>query len=192
MYKTKCVNLWAGPGVGKSTFALGLTYYFKLFGIEAEFIPEYAKEVVRSNALHLFEDQPAIFREQVRRIDTHNSQVELMIIDSPLPLTFYYAKQRCTEEFKKEVIEKFNEFDNHNFFLERNPNYSYDPRGRYQDESGAKIVDNELKELLKENNIPFEIVQVNGDRSVKSLFTDISHKLKLVEYIPDEFYDGRY
>ena len=41
-----CVNLFGGPGIGKSTTAAGVFNLLKLHGIETELITEFAKDLV--------------------------------------------------------------------------------------------------------------------------------------------------
>lgn len=49
----KVINLLGSAGSGKSTTALGLTYELKKRGHRAEYIPEYAKDLVFSKCEHL-------------------------------------------------------------------------------------------------------------------------------------------
>ena len=44
--KTKVLNLYGGPGVGKSTGAAYIFSMLKLAGINCELVREYAKELV--------------------------------------------------------------------------------------------------------------------------------------------------
>jgi hypothetical protein len=44
--KTKVINLYGGPGVGKSTTAVGLFYLMRRASIKCEYTSEYVKDVV--------------------------------------------------------------------------------------------------------------------------------------------------
>lgn len=51
--KTIAVNLFGGPGSGKSTQALGVTYKLKVNGINCEYASEHAKDLVwREDMVH--------------------------------------------------------------------------------------------------------------------------------------------
>ena len=43
---TKIVNAFAGPGAGKTTACLEIVSQLKMRGKSAEYVPEYAKELV--------------------------------------------------------------------------------------------------------------------------------------------------
>lgn len=44
--KTLVVNLFAGPGAGKTTCAWEIAAELKKLGVHTEYVPEYAKELV--------------------------------------------------------------------------------------------------------------------------------------------------
>ena len=51
------VNLFAGPGSGKSTTCAGVFSKLKLIGINCEMALEYAKDKVWENSLDVLNDQ---------------------------------------------------------------------------------------------------------------------------------------
>ncbi len=49
--RLKVINLWAGPGAGKSTTAAGLFNLMKIRGYNVELVTEFAKEMVYEGRL---------------------------------------------------------------------------------------------------------------------------------------------
>ena len=62
------VNLFGGPGSGKSTTAAGLFYEVKKLKLNVELVTEYAKDAVWEKRHNLLDDQIYIFAKQQRRI----------------------------------------------------------------------------------------------------------------------------
>jgi GTPase SAR1 family protein len=155
--KTIVINLFGGPGVGKSTVAAGLFHYLKLDGQEAELVQEFAKELTWMGDLEtLKNNQKKVLREQDRRQAILINKVKYIITDSPLLLSKIYSSD---EKVHKEAEKRFGLYLNLNFFLIRDKKYN--PNGRNQTEEEARTICSRVKELLKDH-ICFEI---NGDCS---------------------------
>ena len=77
-------------------------------------------------------------------------KVDYVIIDSPLPLCAYYDREGLPG-FKELVFNMYNTFTNYNFRLKRH--FKYQEEGRYQTESEANKVDEDLINLIKENGV---------------------------------------
>lgn len=162
MNNTLVVNLFAGPGTGKSSTMAYLFSQLKWLGVNCEMAPEYAKEIVwtetptsdeevRPVSNKLF-DQKYIFGKQQHRIRRLNKKVSVIITDSPILLSMLYG-DHLSNSFKILVKETHEEFTNMNIFLERSK--VYNPKGRTQNEDGAKALDVKLMEILAVNDIPF-------------------------------------
>lgn len=158
MKQTLVVNLFAGPGAGKST---GATYVFsklKMLGIDAEYVSEFAKDKVWEENGKVFKCQFYITGKQAYKIFRCNGKVDVLITDSPIALGAFYAdneilKQLCIYESKK--------YNNLNFFIERKKKYN--PNGRNQTEEEAKKIDKEIQELLEKEKEPFFSVEGNEE-----------------------------
>jgi len=162
MNKPLVVNLFAGPGAGKSTNAAGLFYKIKMAGINAELVTEYAKDKTWEEAWSIFDNQIYIFGKQYHRQWRLTKNVDIIVTDSPLVLSCHYANfqnRKLHDAFCTTVVEAFNEFDNMNFFINRVK--AYNPKGRSQTLDEAKDIDSSVKTLLDEYQI--EYTPVNGD-----------------------------
>jgi len=158
----KVINLFAGPGAGKSTTAAGLFHLLKLKGYEAELVTEFAKDAVYECRNRTLENQYYIFGKQYHRIwriveywKERGVKDGYIVTDSPFILTVFYqsVKNKTFDKFKEFVIEAFNEFDNYNFFIDRVKKYN--PNGRLQTEEEAKQIDKQIENFLIENNVKF-------------------------------------
>jgi hypothetical protein len=116
----KVINLWAGPGAGKSTTAAGLFFLMKLTGRRVELVTEYAKEVVYDQDPTRIKNQLLILAKQDERLRRLQGQVDYVITDSPLPATWVYAKPPFQDPwFHKTVNAVFRTYDNFNILVSR-------------------------------------------------------------------------
>lgn len=149
------VNLFAGPGVGKSTLAAQIFSTLKINGINAEMALEYAKDKVYEESFRTMDDQLYIFAKQFHKIWRLRDKVDVVICDSPLPFSIVYNKE-TSRPFNELVMEQFNNFNNLNFFIERKT--KYETFGRTQTEEEAIELDKEILKTLNENNINFTTI----------------------------------
>ena len=151
---TVIVNLYAGPGAGKTTCAWIIAAELKKRGVVAEYVPEYAKELVWDKRFDLldgsYKNQLALFAEQNRRLERLVGQVDAVITDSPLLLGAMYAKER-RDEVAGKILEQYHKYRNFNLFINRGE--SYENAGRIHDLEESRRIDKEILQFLKENNI---------------------------------------
>lgn len=154
MKNTLIINLFAGPGVGKSTTMAGVFTKLKLAGVDCEQVLEYAKELVWDDRTDLLADQKHIFEEQLKRVKRVYGKVDVIVTDGPIALTVVYDKiyNRGNAELVQKVLEEHNAMNSINYLLGRVK--PYNPNGRYQDEAGAREVDIITKATLEEHRIP--------------------------------------
>lgn len=140
------INLFAGPGAGKSTTASKVFAGLKDRGVSAELALEFAKELTWEKRYGAMACQPYLFGEQLYRVQrlVDNPGVEAVVTDSPLLLSIVYGD--TPYEFREGVIRYVQRFDRLNFFLDRVK--PYDPRGRRQSEDSARQVDSEVRDAL--------------------------------------------
>jgi hypothetical protein len=167
------INLFGGPGAGKSTTAAGLFYEMKKMRLEVELVTEYAKDMVWEGRHNILEDQIYIFAKQQRRISRlRDHRIDWVITDSPIALGLVYLREgSLSNNFRDLVMEVFDSFENHNFLLQRN--FEYNPIGRNQkDLEAAEIYDQKVAALLDARDIPFKTV-VGGEWAVTRILQEI-------------------
>lgn len=153
------INLFAGPGVGKSTTAARIFAELKLMGVNCEMALEFAKDKVWEESFKTMDDQIYIFGKQFHKIWRLKDKVDVIITDSPLPISIVYDKEN-SQAFHQLIMEQFNKFDNLNFLLERGSEYQ--EAGRVQTEEEAKEVDKVVKNVLDTNNILYTTLSIDG------------------------------
>lgn len=132
---TVIVNLYGSSGSGKSTTAMGLTYFLKLKGYKVEYVTEYAKDLVNEGSQHKLKYQLSIFSEQLRKVHILlDKGLDFIITDSPLLLgVFYDKKYKNNTPYLEEVCYSYyNSFLNFDVFLKRV--VPFDPALRIQTE----------------------------------------------------------
>ena len=100
---------------------------------------EFAKELYYYSGVTPPYNQALIFGNQLWKIDqcTHNNEV--VLVDSPLPLSIVYNNcEYLTENFIATVFEAFNSFRNLNFLLDHQ--FPYQKEGRYQNEEESHVL----------------------------------------------------
>lgn len=155
MDSTLAINLFGGPGSGKSTTSAAVFSLLKMHDINAELITEFAKDLAWEERFITMNNQVYICGKQYHKMWRVKDHVDVMVTDSPLLLGLIYGK-RNPECFNKMILHSFNTFDNMNYFLLRMK--PYNPKGRLQTEEEAKQLDGEISTVLSENNIRFKIV----------------------------------
>lgn len=144
----RVVNLWAGPGAGKSTTAAGLFYLFKSEGIRCELVTEYAKDLVYER--RDMTDQLAILAQQNKRLRRLQGHVDWVITDSPIPLGLIYVEPGSSWDqpwFREAVEAVYHQYDNVNVILGRVK--AYQRYGRNQQEHEARALDEKIAALAR-------------------------------------------
>lgn len=174
----KTLNLFGSAGAGKSTTAAGLFYETKRHWIEAEYIQEYAKELIWANSAHMLSEQNYIFAEQEHRLNRLRKKVDIAIADSPLLLSSFYAPETYPEAFHQSVFHFFESYNNINIFVQRSHEYSLS--GRMQNSEESDYVAQEMQRFLTKNGISFWSITAS-DASPRRLLTWLveEHGLKI-------------
>lgn len=175
--KTTIINLYGGPGSGKSTSAAYFYYLLKTQGKNVELVREYVKDWAWESRPMSTYDQIYFLGKQVRRESMLYGKVQYIVTDSPVMMNLYYAQRYCsvslaegiraaTLSFYRQGIE-----DGHNHIhvmLERNK--PYQGEGRYQTESEAKEIDVGVQQVL--SNLKFPMVHSTPDEDQLKLVWD--------------------
>lgn len=177
------VNLFGEPGVGKSTLAMEVVASLKKLGISAEYAPEFAKDLIYDENENAFKCQDYLFGNQVYRLHRLKDKVQVIVTDSPLPLSIVFD-EKVDVYFHKHIINVFNEYQNINLFLERD--FKYEQDGRHETEQEAKEVREKIKNCLKAYEI--DVIPVKKPSS-KIVIDIIKEKIKglLADKVTEDF-----
>ena len=168
------VNFFGGPGAGKSTLAANVFSELKYNYVEAELVPEYAKQLVWSGRNDLLSNQKLVFDAQFHSIIHLQGKIDVAVVDSPLPLSVIYDPSQ-DKELKRVILDSFHYFDNLNYFVGRTESYS--KVGRIHDEDQALAIDDNIVTLLLHEKIPFLPIPYNRE-SVSVVVEDIMEILE--------------
>lgn len=154
MAKTLVINLFAGPGAGKSTCAWQLAGELTRQEHRVEYVPKYAKELLWDERMDMLdgslEHQQMIFEEQNRRIRRLDGKADIIITDCPLLFSSLYCKE-YSKEFDQKVRETFFSHENFNLFVNRGN--EYDQTGRMQTQEESLAIDGKILNYLHSHNI---------------------------------------
>ena len=164
MGKTIIVNLFGGPGSGKSTTAAGLFHMLKINDINCELVTEFAKHITWKEDFNTLKNQIYVFAKQHDRMFHLKDKVDVIITDSPIIMGLSYCNwDYMVRSFEQFVVDEFNRDDavNVNYFINRVKEYN--TSGRSQTEEEAKEKDKEIKTLLNNYNVEYNFI--DGDET---------------------------
>lgn len=146
MSDTLVLNLYAGPGTGKSTTCAGVFSWLKNKGVNCEVALEVAKDFCWENSPHLLANQIYIFGLQHHRIHRLLGQVDVIITDAPLLHSVIYDSGK-NEYLTPLVLEEHLQLNSLDVFLQRVK--PFNPKGRVHDEEQSRAIDKRILDLLE-------------------------------------------
>ncbi len=191
---TIVINAFAGPGAGKTTSCLEVAEKLKKQGFVTEYVQEYAKELVYDNNLIMldghYEHQFAILNEQMKRINRLYGKVDFIVTDSPILLNNTYLNEDKNTEVYSEYSDSVNKlyglYNNFNYFVERDTSV-FEKEGRIHNLEQSIAIDNELKNMLHNNQIDFDVYTHATIDNIVRDSTIIYAKQLINSYCQDEF-----
>ena len=174
--KTIIVNLFGGPGSGKSTTAAGLFHKLKINGINCELVTEFAKHITWKEDYNTLKNQIYVFAKQHDRMFHLKGKVDVIITDSPIIMGLSYCNwDIIPHSFEQFVVDEFNNPNavNINYFINRVKKYN--PSGRSQTEEEAKEKDMQIKSLLNKYDVSFDTI--DGDEQAVDWLFDFIFKI---------------
>lgn len=161
----KVVNLFAGPGVGKSTTSAVLYGMLSMAGYRAEYVPEFAKFLTWQKHEAALGDQLYLFAKQDHRLEVlRKAPLDFVIMDGPLPNSILYLKDKnYFRYFEPLVMEVFASYDNINFFLERDDSVPYQQHGRNETKEQAIELCERTIEILDRYFVKYERLAVDRE-----------------------------
>jgi predicted ATPase len=158
---TKYINLFGGPGTGKSTTAASLFVAMKKAGYKVELVTEVAKDFVWEDRATTLTIQPYITIKQFRNLFRLKGKVEYVITDAPILLGCVYADRYAPNlpaSYKQFIIDLHKQELDPSINIALRRAFSYDESGRYQSEKEAQEIDEAIVNLLSENGVRWSAI----------------------------------
>ena len=180
---TITINFISGCGAGKSLMSALIFAELKMNHNNCELIQEYAKNLVWQNKLDELNNQYHVTTKQYKMMKPLNGVVDYIVCDSPLLIGLFYNRYHKTnvsniQRTEEMILSKMSEFTNIYIFLERNPEYPFTQEGRLQNEQEAKYIDNQMKELLQEFDLPYLSI-ISSKESIPQIIDYIKKNEKM-------------
>ena len=147
--KIRRVNVFGGPGLGKSTLAAKLFAELKIKSYDVEHISEFIKTWAHAGRIPESFDQHYVFAKQLHAEDMALRNVKLIVTDSPLLLNCAYGRFYGFHPYLEmiAIAKHFDEvFPPLNLLIQRTVDYN--EAGRYQNLDQAKKFDVLLEDSL--------------------------------------------
>lgn len=154
----KVINLWGGPGSGKSTTAAALFSAMKKRGLKVELVREFAKDLTYQKDYGSLTNQLYVTGQQDHRLRSLVGQVDYAITDSPLPLALAYCGSEYKGWLEDAILGAYYRYDNYDILLTRTKEYQ--TYGRNQTKTEALEVDLEVRKLFRTHTLADSRVQV--------------------------------
>lgn len=179
------INLYGGPGTGKSTTATGVFNLLKKAGVNAEYVQEYVKQWAWEERKPVREDQFYFFGKQARKEYSLFKNCDVIVTDSPVTLCAYYAKHFGTQE----QSDLFQNMAKVYYDMVQNQGHEYihvwlnrvkgfNPKGRFQTEEQAREIDRLMQKMM-EDELKLDLLYVNGDDDGERFIVDlVKNKVK--------------
>lgn len=179
MKKPLVVNLTGAPGAGKSTGAAIIFAELKKAGVNAELVTEFAKDKTWEHNCIALGCQEYMFGKQSYRLHRCRDDVDVIVTDSPLPLSLIYNHNPALDHhFTATVLNVFNTYENITFFINRVK--PYNPKGRNQTAEESDQLSIQIKNLW--NNLGLDYLEINGDNEgYAKAFQEVMKYLELTK-----------
>ena len=165
------INLFGGPGIGKSSIAAGLVYKLKRKHISCDAPYEFPKALAWDNNGVAIKDQMYVIANQHRGIAKSYGKVQYIIVDSPILLSLVYKNYyndsqsypSCLygKEFDDLILSMNSFYSSVNIVLKRNTEGVHNEEERYQNLEDSIRLDNAIKSKLDECGVSYIEVDVN-------------------------------
>lgn len=169
----KVINIFAGPGSGKSTTAVSLFSKLKKMNQKVEYVSEFAKDLTYEKSFRTLDDYLYIFAQQHHNLLRLENEVDYAICDGSFLLGYVFYKQTSIYDeklFKQMLLDVFNKYENINFFLKRK-DIIYQEYGRNETLEEAINLDNKILTMLNNENIDFQLL--NSKSASKKIIKQI-------------------
>jgi adenylate kinase family enzyme len=149
------VNLFGGPGIGKTTTAARIFVQLKMLGVETANPEEHAKLAIWKGRPDLLDQQLVILGQSWETLHALSDKVEAVVMDSPLLLCSVYAGNREQPHFHSTVVDFHRRMPRLNLLLTRAASRAYTTTGRREDADTARSIDTRIRTALDYHNEPY-------------------------------------
>lgn len=160
------VNLFGGPGSGKTTMAARIFAELKQRGVEAACPEEHAKLLIWSGRSWLLDHQVVVVGKIYETLLNLRDKVDVIVVDSPILLGSVYGGNREGAAFHELVRDLHREQDRVNLFVRRPADRPYDPANRREAEDAALDIDFKVNALLERIGEPADVISSDDDAGV--------------------------
>jgi hypothetical protein len=165
---TLVVNLFGGPGTGKSTTAAGVFAQLKSEGIKTELVHEFAKDLTWENRQEALRYQPYIFGKQSYHVHRLLGKTDVIITDSPILLSSHIYNSDLLgpkdDALRQLGLATWDSWDTLSVFLERNAAlHPFVQAGRNQDEAESTNLDRRIRAMLTDLSVIHYSVRVGSN-----------------------------
>lgn len=170
---TLVVNLFGGPGAGKSTMAHLITGLLKSLGVECEYAGEWAKDMVFEGRTSVFRNQLYISAKQDYKIDRIVGHTKVIVTDSPILIGAVFEND---PKFTELMVKRFKKYNNYNILVDRT-GVPFSGVGRNEKSVEEAVpFDIAQEQLLLNNNLPY-VVERGGLSNCQKVVMDIMGRL---------------
>lgn len=162
---TTILTLYSGPGSGKSTSSSLVYGWLKSHQFSAELAREYAKKWAWQGRKISGLDELYLTGKQIHEESQYLGKVDYVVSDKPVLMDVYYARKyasatiaRGVEGMVRAFYEEVASLGHRHVHVFLSRTKPYDPRGRYEDEATARSMDGEIRQMLGEFGLPYEVV----------------------------------
>lgn len=163
MKNTLIVNLYGGPGVGKSTGAAYIFAKMKMAGVDAEYVTEAAKDKVWEGNKEAFKCQFYLSGKQAFRISRCFGKVDVIVTDSPIMLGKIYADRAGRKALGIACADEAVRYLDHSVNIVLARVKEFNQNGRNENAHEACVIDDDVRAMLREYHMDYIEVPGNID-----------------------------